>query len=325
MGGGGGYGGHGAGGWSGGHSGYGQFQGSHGISDHAAHDFGHDASHGWDHHGNWNHDQAWWHNHGHYWPGWWGGGGYWGPWFDFGWWPGYYGYYGYYGYADIAPYYYRNAYVDYGYATPYTAAYAPSDAAANPATPEAVDTAGMGFYSHALDAFQQGDYRNATRLAGHASIDDPRSPEVHTLLMLGLFAIGEYRGAAMEAHAVGALGKTPDWPKLYSFYGNVAPYTEQLRALEKYVGKNPAAPEGRFLLGYQYLMAGHRDAAKDEFLRALKLAPKDKLAARFLKQVGGTVPADIAPQLAPPPPPKPGNVAEPGKDKDNSPAKPAAK
>ena len=42
--------------------------------------------------------------------------------------------------------------------------------------------------------------------------------------MLGLFAIGEYRGAAMEAHAVGSLGKTPDWPKIYSYYGNVAPY-----------------------------------------------------------------------------------------------------
>ncbi len=143
--------------------------------------------------------------------------------------------------------------------------------------------------------------------------------------MLGLFAIGEYRGAAMEAHAVASLGKTPDWPKLYSFYGKVDPYTDQLRALEKYVAKNPAAPEGRFLLGFQYLMAGHRDAAKDEFLHALKLAPKDKLAAQLLTQVGGTVPADIAPQLAPPPPPKPAGGLEQGKDKGNAPAKPAAK
>ena len=111
-----------------------------------------------------------------------------------------------------------------------------------------------------------------------------------------------------------SLGKPPDWPKLYNFYGKVEPYTEQLRALEKYVGNNPKAPEGRFLLGFQYLMAGHRDAAKNEFLHALKLVPKDKLAAQLLTQVGGTVPADIAPQLLPPAPPKPGQTVEPKKD-----------
>ena len=71
-------------------------------------------------------------------------------------------------------------------------------------------------------------------------------------------------------------------------------------------------------------MADHRDAAKNEFLHALKLSPKDKLAAKFLTQVGGTVPADLAPQLAPPPPPKPGLGSEPAKDKGDA-AKPAAK
>ena len=176
------------------------------MSGYGTHDFGHGEAWnhgGWDHHGGWAHDQAWWHDHGRYWPGWWGG-GFWWPGFDFGWWPGYYGYYG--GYWDIAPYYYRNAYVDYGYApAPYTAAYPPD--VANTATPEAADTAGMGFYSHAVEAFQQGDYRNAARLAGHASIDDPRNADVHAMLMLGLFAIGEYRGAAIEAQCRGLLGQ----------------------------------------------------------------------------------------------------------------------
>ena len=70
-------------------------------------------------------------------------------------------------------------------------------------------------------------------------------------------------------------------------------------------------------------MAGHRDAARAEFLRALKLAPKDKLAAQLLTRAGGTVPADLAPQLAPPPPPKPSIIPEPGTGKENAPATPA--
>ena len=250
--------------------------------------------------------RAWWHEHGPNWVGWWDVGFGW-PWFGFGWWPGYYGFY--YG----APYC-GGVYADYGYygsdAVPYAAAYPPAetaplangDATAGTATPPANGDA-LDFYAQALAAFQQGDYRNATRLAGHASIDDPRNPDVHVLLMQGLFAIGEYRGSAMEAHAVASLGKTPDWAKLYGLYGAVEPYTEQLRALEKYVHDKPSAAEGRFLLGFQYLMDGHPEAAQNEFLQALKLTPKDRLAAQLLKQVGGTVPEEIAKQLWPPPPP----------------------
>lgn len=263
---------------------------------HGANNFvrGEDWNRDWGRHGDWDRDHDWWHDHGHSWNGWWGGP--WGPSFgvNIGWWPGYYDYYS-------APYYYGDAYVDYGYQpAQYTTAYAATEEAAPPPT---ANGDSMDFYPHALEAFQRGDYRNAARLASHASIDDPRNPDVHTLLMLGLFAIGEYRGAAMEAHAVTSLGQPPDWAKLYGFYGSVTPFTEQLRALEKFVAKNPTAPEGRFLLGFQYMMEGHRDAAKGEFLQAVKLAPKDKLAAQLLTKVGGTVPVDIASPPAQPPAP----------------------
>ena len=231
--------------------------------------------------------------------GWWGVGFGW-PGYGYSSWPGYYDNY-YYGGTP----YYGGVYADYSYSpevVPYTAAYPPSDAAS--AAPQANDDA-MDFYSQALAAFQEGDYRNAMRLAGHASIDDPRNQDVHILLMQGLFAIGEYRGAAMEGHAVVSLGKVPDWPRLYAFYGKVEPYTEQLRALEKYARDKPSAPEGRFLLGLQYLMEDHPDAAKPELLQALKLAPKDRLAAQLLTQAGGAVPDDIAKQLTPTPPAPP--------------------
>ena len=213
-------------------------------------------------------------------------------------------------------------------------AVAPADEAnaANPPSAEPPDgstgpAAGQEqseYYTACLTAFAEGDYPNATRLAGHAAVDQPRNPKVHTMLMLGMFAMHEYRGAAMEAHAVAALGPIPDWPTLYGVYGKVEPYTEQLRALEKFTRKKPEAAEGRFLLGFQYLMAGHRDSAKGEFLKALTLTPKDWLAAKLLTKSGGTIPPEIAKQLppepaaqkeppkGPPPPPEP-ELTPPGK------------
>ena len=224
--------------------------------------------------------------------------------YGLGWWPGYYGYYDWGPYSDI--------YGDYGYdVAPYTA-YSPNyvdnyvDTGApietmtpsEPTTPIEANAEEGNFYSQALAAFQEGDYGNATRLAEHAAIDNPKNPDVHLLISLGLFAVGQYRGAAMEAHAVAALGTVPDWPKLAGIYdNNIEPYTQQLRALEKFVRNNPTAPEGRFLLGFQYMMDGHHSVAQDQFLQALKLTPQDHLVAKLVTKEGGTIPADIAKQL----------------------------
>jgi hypothetical protein len=79
-------------------------------------------------------------------------------------------------------------------------------------------------------------------------------------------------------------------------------YTNQLRALEKYARGRPKSPEARFLLGFHYMMTGHAEEAKDELLAALKLAPRDRLAAKLLTEAGGKVPPEIAKQLAELPP-----------------------
>ena len=154
------------------------------------------------------------------------------------------------------------------------------------------------FQEQAKAAFRQGQYRDATHLAAHAAVDEPKSSNVHLLLVLSMFASGQYRGAAMEAHSVVLLGKTPEWNTVYDFYGDVEPYTNQVRALEKYTGEKPKQPEGHFLLGFLYMVGGYRDSAKKEFLAALKLTPRDRVAAQLLKSQGGEVPADIAKQLA---------------------------
>ncbi|MEN6449693.1 MAG: tetratricopeptide repeat protein [Thermoguttaceae bacterium] len=153
-------------------------------------------------------------------------------------------------------------------------------------------------YDQAVSAFQAGRFDAAVRLAQHAALDDPQNTEIRLLLSLGLFATGQYRAAAAEARTVTMAGPIPDWATVYSLYGDVGPYTDQLRALEKYVRENSASPEGRFILGFQYMLTGHRDEANPQFLLALEASPQDRLAAELLTRVGGQVPPDIARRLA---------------------------
>ena len=85
---------------------------------------------------------------------------------------------------------------------------------------------------------------------------------------------------------------------MFQLYGEVTPYTEQLRKLEKNAADKPKSAELRFLVGYLYMVTGYKDAARDEFLAALKLTPHDRVAAELLESQGGTVPAEIAAELA---------------------------
>jgi tetratricopeptide (TPR) repeat protein len=141
------------------------------------------------------------------------------------------------------------------------------------------------FFNRARQAFLQDDYRGAMRWASHAAVDVPQNSQVHALMAQILLATEEYRGAATEAHAALTLGPILDWPSLRAHYSDPAKYTNQLRKLEKYVTDNPTSAPGRFLLGYQYLMTGHRAEAKRELTEAVKLTPKDKLASHLLRQL----------------------------------------
>lgn len=201
---------------------------------------------------------------------------------------------------------YGTSYYDGSYTSGYVDGYAtaaaetnnvPADnAAGNPpasSQPEWPDTSSSdpassaAYRTGALTAFRRGDYRQATRLASHALVDAPQDAKAHELLSLALFAAGEYRGAAMEAHAAASLGPVSDWANLFAYYGDASPYTKQLRALEDYVGKNPSAPEAHFLLGYHYMMSGNPKEAKAQFTQVVTQAPRDQLAANLLKKLDG--------------------------------------
>jgi len=161
-----------------------------------------------------------------------------------------------------------------------TAGY-PPEAGQNPAGSMEPDA--LQFYSSAREAFLKEDYRSALRLTTHAAVDAPQNPKVHELMSLALLGVADYRGAATEAHVALTLAPVIDWATLQGYYSDADKYTSQLRKLEKYVTDNPTSAPARFLLGYQYLMTGHRPEAKREMIEAVKLTPKDKLAAYVLK------------------------------------------
>ena len=273
--------------------------GYHGSSFGGAYGHGNYAGYGYGHGG------AFWHNGGNFNRFGYGYGGiwpyYWFPWFGLGGWYGYgypwdYGYYDIYGYPGYG---YGGYVADYDVA-PYTTAYAaPADNTAAPPeqSPLAAEQGGAGtlgskFLTSGREAFQKGDYHNAIRLAGHAAVEEPRSADVHDLLMLSLFASGDYRARPWR-HAAASLGQPMHWETLYGFYGDIKPFTEQLRKLEKDVAAKPNDPAARFLLGYQYLMMGHNEAAKTELTESLLKAPRDRLAANLLTQIGGKIPESV--------------------------------
>jgi hypothetical protein len=257
----------------------------------------------WGHH-DWDHSF-----HGGYWgPGWnawgwrsgwgWGWGWGWGNPFWFSYWGGYpFGWGGYWAdyYCPYGPVYatgYPLAAYSYSYADDgqYAANYAPDPAVAadvpqSAGDGEATGNEGLQYYNEARAAFTRGDYRNALRLAVHAGVESPQNAKVHELTSLALFASGEYRGAATEAHAALALGLPSDWSNLFAYYNDADKYTEQLRKLEKTVSDAPKSAPGHFLLGYHYLMTGAKDEAKEHFAQAAKLTPNDKLAQHILKEL----------------------------------------
>jgi hypothetical protein len=214
----------------------------------------------------------------------------------------YWGYYGYgwpyaYGYAYPENYYdyYPYEYPEGGYVYPgntYEYAYPETYPNTPVVTENPAAADGATFYAQAQDAFRRADYREALRLSAHAAVEMPKDPHVHQLMSLAMFALGDYRGAAIEAHAALALGPAPDWATTYRLYGGASKdYTSQLRALEAFVREHSGEADGHFLLGYEYLMLGHREAAKHQFTTSATQAPKDGLARHMVEQLGSTAPA----------------------------------
>lgn len=60
-----------------------------------------------------------------------------------------------------------------------------------------------------------------------------------------------------------------------------------------YIHDHKDAMDARFVLFYQDIMMGHKDAAKSQLEDIVAKIPKDQVAVRLLKDLGGSTPAAI--------------------------------
>lgn len=146
----------------------------------------------------------------------------------------------------------------------------------------------------AIAAFKQADYDAALDITNKGIAQFPSDSVLHELRALVLFAKGDYQQAAATIHSVLAVGPGWDWTTLASLYGNIAIYTDQLRALEGSVRSNPQDPGAHFLLAYHYMTAGHADAAVKQLQQVMTIVPTDRTAGDMLKMISAPQTAQTA-------------------------------
>jgi tetratricopeptide (TPR) repeat protein len=171
--------------------------------------------------------------------------------------------------------------------------------------PEGASTAADQASAHldaARDAFMQGNYSQALAECDQAIAGQPNQLVAHEFRGLALFALQRYQEAASPVYAVLSVEPGWDWTTLSSLYPDVNVYTEQLRALEKYVTANPTVTPARFLLAYHYMTCGYADAAANQLKIVVQENPKDQLSAQLLSALKTTQPVA---QPAPAAPAKP--------------------
>ncbi len=180
--------------------------------------------------------------------------------------------------AYVNPYYGGGADYVYNYSQPI--AYVVSgDSGVTQAPPD--DSAAA--FQAAREAFRNGDYQTALQYVDQAITKNPNDPSLHEFRGVTLFALQRYPEASAAVYAVLSVGPGMNWPSLLTLYPSVETYTPQLRALEASVRQNPNEPNGHFLLAYQYMTAGHTDAARRQFQKASELAPNDAVSRQMIR------------------------------------------
>ena len=151
--------------------------------------------------------------------------------------------------------------------------------------PDAIPEAALTAFDEARQEFYAGDYQGALTATNNALRDNPNDAVIHEFRALTLFALGEYQDSAATLYAVLSVGPGWDWTTMIGLYPDVDTYTKQLRALESYVGQHPDDIAGLLVLAYQYITAGHDDAAATELRRLIQLTPTDPVAIQLLLSV----------------------------------------
>jgi tetratricopeptide (TPR) repeat protein len=164
--------------------------------------------------------------------------------------------------------------------------------AEDPATQQAAD-----LFDGGLAQFKAGQYREAVDQLDAALQKLPGDPVVHEVRALALFALGEYQQAAAALNSFLSSAPGMDWTTLSSLYGNTEDYQAQLRKLEQFCGANRNDAAAYFVLAYQYLVIGSKDAAIKALKMVVRDQPQDITAKRMLDALA-PAPAATAPPLA---------------------------
>jgi len=154
-------------------------------------------------------------------------------------------------------------------------------------------------FETARQQFREGNYSAALASVDAAIKLQPTDAVMHEFRALTQFALGDYRNSAATIHSVLAVGPGWDWATMIGLYPNVDIYTTQLRALEQVVTQNTKQADTRFLLGYQYMTAGHTKNAGEQFQIAAELMPSDRVAADLSRLNTAEQPVDQAAQAVP--------------------------
>jgi tetratricopeptide (TPR) repeat protein len=95
--------------------------------------------------------------------------------------------------------------------------------------------------------------------------------------------LGDYQRAAGVLNSLLAVAPGMDWTTMSALYPNVDVYTQQLRALETYCKQKPDDAAAQFVLAYQYLVAGHSEAATEALKKVVAKQPGDAVAKQLLE------------------------------------------
>ncbi|MFW6108472.1 MAG: tetratricopeptide repeat protein [bacterium] len=136
------------------------------------------------------------------------------------------------------------------------------------------------------ELFGRGQLAEAVAAYRAAAQKAPKDPMTAYALGHGLFAVGDYEGAARALR--GGLRLYPALLEVpmnrREFYGDPRVFDAQLALLERYVEAHPENEAARFLLGYNLYFSRERGRAREHFAA---LGRDDRAARLFLAAIGG--------------------------------------
>lgn len=163
------------------------------------------------------------------------------------------------------------------------------------------------FYRQSVEAFRDGDYGKASKLADHAIVEDTESGQLRVYASQCLLANAEFAASAAALSDGLALIEPSQWGEEVKNFRNVYQrndYVTHIKQLEKMAADHPRDPAAHALLAYHFHYLGHPAAAQRHWNAARESSPQDRLVGQLADLIQSQVPSEELPQ--------PKSVLQPG-------------